>query len=63
MKRFANVTDEGTAVAETTLCGNCIQADENKSYVRYVINPIDVFNPEFVDVTENDACQCIICGG
>lgn len=58
MKKYAMLTDQGTAAAETGICTDCRNPkNENK------LKPdSDVKAFAFVDVSDNTAIVCMICG-
>lgn len=62
MKKYALVTDEGTAISESCICEKHDNIT-NRNYINYVIAPSDAITTLFFDVSNNDACECIFCGG
>lgn len=64
-KMYALVSDQGTAAAETALCEDCFEDDENKDYARKQASTVlkDIPDLEtFHDCTGNDVLSCCICG-
>ncbi len=61
MKKFALITHEETAINETTLCE--AHFDKHRDYALWVMaDESELKSRDFVDVTENEECSCIVCG-
>lgn len=58
MKKYAMITDEGTAASETGLCNSC----KLLHGVDVVKKPSDCPSCKLVDVSDNPEIKCIICG-
>lgn len=58
--KYALLTDEGTAAAETVLCRQCINTTVKESIE--VSADSDVVTGNRVDVTDNNAIRCMNCG-
>jgi len=59
MKMYALVTDQGTAAAETALCGKCFKKYQN--YAREMgAQDVQHAGP-FHDCTNNPMLRCVIC--
>jgi len=62
MRMYALITDAGTAMAEAFLCEAC-RNPENEGYAMEQASQADDWNKEsFVDVGDNNASDCCICG-
>lgn len=61
---FALVTDQGTAMHETALCGNCYPNEQNKGYAEEQAHMAGDWDEKenWHDCSGNDYLQCIICG-
>lgn len=63
-KMFALVSDQGTAMHETALCGKCHAVPENQGYAEDQASMADDWDKEegWHDCTGNEYLQCITCG-
>ena len=55
---FAGVTSQGTAAAETALCGDCNTSKNIEAHCADIFDPVT----HREDCTENDALECQNCG-
>lgn len=58
---YALVTKQGTAAAETALCHRCFQNDSSREFAKRSAGE-DVDTRGWLDVSENDALECVSCG-
>jgi hypothetical protein len=64
MQMYAQTTDQGTAAAETALCGACLANAEAKAMTHaaaHLMGGDDIVGP-YVKATGNDALTCQWCG-
>lgn len=61
---FALVTDQGTAMSETALCGNCHPVIANQGYCEEQAGYAGDWEESegWRDCSGNDCLQCIMCG-
>lgn len=58
MIRYAMITDEGTAASETGICNACKMLHGSD----VIKKPSDCPTSKLVDVSDNTAIKCTICG-